>query len=131
MTDSAAIRQSPTALGDEAMTQEFSARTQTCLWFVIDALLQGARRLEVTPELAHDLVIQTVVGAATLLERTGQEPALLRQRITSPGGTTERALAVLREHDAYAALVAAARGPLSAAQGRSESGAGRERDERA
>jgi pyrroline-5-carboxylate reductase len=40
---------------------------------------------------------QTFIGAAALLDATGEDPAELRRRVTSPKGTTERAVAVLQE----------------------------------
>lgn len=40
---------------------------------------------------------QTFIGAATLLEASGDDPAELRRRVTSPKGTTERAIAVLQD----------------------------------
>jgi len=40
---------------------------------------------------------QTFIGAAALLDASGEDPAELRRRVTSPKGTTERAIAVLQE----------------------------------
>lgn len=40
---------------------------------------------------------QTFIGAAALLDATGEDPTELRRRVTSPNGTTERAIAVLQE----------------------------------
>ena len=46
---------------------------------------------------ARNLVEKTFVGATALQESTGVDPAELRRRVTSPNGTTERAIAVLDE----------------------------------
>jgi pyrroline-5-carboxylate reductase len=46
---------------------------------------------------ARMLAEQTFVGAGALLAATGENPAELRRRVTSPGGTTERAIAVLQD----------------------------------
>ncbi|MDL9978928.1 pyrroline-5-carboxylate reductase [Microbacterium candidum] len=46
---------------------------------------------------ARAMVEQTFIGAAYLLESTGEDPAELRRRVTSPKGTTERAIAVLQD----------------------------------
>ena len=46
---------------------------------------------------ARLLAEQTFVGAGALLAATGENPAELRRRVTSPGGTTERAIAVLQD----------------------------------
>jgi pyrroline-5-carboxylate reductase len=40
---------------------------------------------------------QTFIGATALLEASGENPAELRRRVTSPKGTTERAIAVLQD----------------------------------
>jgi pyrroline-5-carboxylate reductase len=53
------------------------------------------------PELARQLARQTVIGSAALLAATDEDPASLRIAVTSPKGTTERALAVLRADDAW------------------------------
>jgi pyrroline-5-carboxylate reductase len=53
------------------------------------------------PELARQLARQTVIGSAALLAATDEDAAALRIAVTSPKGTTERALAVLRADDAW------------------------------
>ncbi|MEP7091365.1 MAG: pyrroline-5-carboxylate reductase dimerization domain-containing protein, partial [Nocardioidaceae bacterium] len=52
-------------------------------------------------------VVQTVVGSAKLLRDTGEHPVVLRERVTSPGGTTAAALRQLEEHKVRAAFLAA------------------------
>jgi pyrroline-5-carboxylate reductase len=59
--------------------------------------------------LAHDLTVQTLLGAATMLRDTGTHPAILREQVTSPGGTTARALHVLDEAGMRAAFARAMR----------------------
>jgi pyrroline-5-carboxylate reductase len=53
------------------------------------------------PELARQLARQTVIGSAALLAASEEDAAALRIAVTSPKGTTERALAVLRADDAW------------------------------
>ena len=65
------------------------------LYFVVEQLIRAARTLGFSPEEASRLVIATFVGAASLVARTGDAPEELRRQVTSPGGTTERAIAVL------------------------------------
>ncbi|WP_203137397.1 pyrroline-5-carboxylate reductase [Microbacterium sp. JZ31] len=48
---------------------------------------------------ARTMAEGTFIGAAALLEQSGEEPAELRRRVTSPKGTTERAIAVLQKAD--------------------------------
>ena len=51
------------------------------------------------PEVADALTRQTLLGAATLLSESGEDPAVLRSNVTSPGGTTAAGLAVFAEAD--------------------------------
>lgn len=80
-----------------------------------EALTAGAVRIGLPAELAKDLTISMLRGSAEMLSRY-QDAALLRERVTSPGGTTAAALAVLDERD-MSDVVAAA---LEAARRRSQ-----------
>ena len=60
------------------------------------------------PDLARLLARRTVSGSGALLEASGEDAAALRRGVTSPGGTTERALAVLMEPGAWPALLSRA-----------------------
>lgn len=51
------------------------------------------------PEVADVLARQTLLGAATLLSDSGEDPAILRENVTSPGGTTAAGLAVFADAD--------------------------------
>lgn len=67
-------------------------------FLVMEALEQGAGKLGLPPELARLLTVQTAFGAAKMaLESTASGPGELRTQVTSPGGTTERALQILRD----------------------------------
>ena len=61
------------------------------------------------PEDALELARRTVVGAGALLVESGEGPAELRRKVTSPGGTTEAAIASMESAGVYQALVAAVR----------------------
>ncbi|AHJ64211.1 Pyrroline-5-carboxylate reductase [Granulibacter bethesdensis] len=52
------------------------------------------------PDLARSMARQTVIGAASLLEREEADAAVLRRAVTSPGGTTEQALKILMAENA-------------------------------
>ncbi len=60
------------------------------------------------PDLSQRLARQTVIGAAQLLAQATDDPAVLRRKVTSPGGTTEAALAILRGEPGLASLLTAA-----------------------
>ncbi len=81
----------------------------------IEALEAAGRRLGFDEADARKLALDTVLGAARLAAGADDSPALLRQKVTSPGGTTEAALASLAAaawHDTLvtAVMAAAARG---------------------
>lgn len=65
------------------------------LYLLAEAMEQAAAALP--PETARQLVVQTLLGAARMLQASGEAPARLRERVTSPGGTTQAAIAVLEQ----------------------------------
>ena len=68
---------------------------------VIEALERGAIALGLDAATARKLATQTALGAATLArpDNATPDPRTLREAVTSPGGTTERALAALEQAD--------------------------------
>lgn len=62
---------------------------------LIEAMIHAGTDLGLDPSLARRLAIQTLVGAARMLEQSSEDPAELRRRVTSPGGTTMAALHAL------------------------------------
>lgn len=79
------------------------------VFLFIEALDAAAREIGLAPRTARALALRTVYGAAALAVQDGSEPALLRARVTSKGGTTERGIAALESHGLREALLAAAR----------------------
>ncbi|MFO1430610.1 MAG: pyrroline-5-carboxylate reductase [Candidatus Competibacteraceae bacterium] len=65
-------------------------------FLIMEALEQAGIRLGLEPEQARLLTLQTAFGAARMALESADSPALLRARVTSPGGTTEKAVAVLQ-----------------------------------
>ncbi len=74
----------------------------------IEALAQAGENLGMDAEVARRLVVATAAGAAAMAAT--DDPAALRARVTSPGGTTERALSILAEWSFSKALDAAVHG---------------------
>jgi pyrroline-5-carboxylate reductase len=67
-------------------------------FLLMEEMIKAAGKLGLNKDAAKDLVLQTVKGAALLAveaDRRGESPVQLRQKVTSPGGTTEAALKVL------------------------------------
>jgi pyrroline-5-carboxylate reductase len=82
----------------------------------IEAMIDGGLALGLDAEQSRRLALQTVLGAAQLAVRSDESPAVLRERVTSKGGTTAAALAVMAERD-LGGIVADA---MAAASRRSE-----------
>ncbi|MGI9644322.1 MAG: pyrroline-5-carboxylate reductase [Ilumatobacteraceae bacterium] len=76
------------------------------LFLVAEALVDASIAEGLPPEVAERAVTQLLVGSAALLAKEG-DPAELRAKVTSPGGTTAAGLAVLEEREVRAALGAA------------------------
>ena len=66
-------------------------------FLLMEALEQAGIDLGLDAETARLLTIQTALGAARMAVESDSPPARLREQVTSPGGTTERALAVFEE----------------------------------
>jgi pyrroline-5-carboxylate reductase len=80
-------------------------------FLVMEALEQAATGLGIEPAVSRRLIAQTALGAALMVQRDQQDPRLLRQQVTSPGGTTEAAINKLqagRLIDLFQAALAAA-----------------------
>jgi len=69
------------------------------VYYLMEAMIEAGVQLGLTPEAAKDMTVQTVRGAAEMVFTTGENPAELRRKVTSPNGTTEAAIATL---DRYA-----------------------------
>jgi pyrroline-5-carboxylate reductase len=75
------------------------------VFLLIECLERAGVEAGLTPELARQLALATVAGAGAYAEVAGEPPAELRRRVTSPGGTTQAALAVLGSEHGLAELV--------------------------
>lgn len=79
------------------------------VFYFIEALEQAARELGLPPEIARQSALATFVGAVKLAAAGEFDPATLRARVTSKGGTTERAIRTLDEAAVKTAFVRAVR----------------------
>ena len=89
------------ALGDErevaeeefvAMATALSGTGPTYLFAVMEALIDAGVHLCFPRELAHDLVVATLLGSAEYAQASELHPAQLRNAVTSPGGTSAAAI---------------------------------------
>ena len=79
------------------------------VFLFVEALTEAGVREGLGTEVARALALETVYGAGRLARETGEHPAILRERVTSPGGTTSAGLAALESGGFRAALLAAVR----------------------
>ncbi|MCK6067180.1 MULTISPECIES: pyrroline-5-carboxylate reductase [Microbacterium] len=86
------------------------------VFLLVEQLAEAAVRKGFTEAEAWMLARQTFVGAAALMEATGEDPRELRRQVTSPKGTTERAVAVLQEADLAAVFERATDAALARAR---------------
>ncbi len=77
------------------------------VYSMIEALTEGGVKAGLPAALAAELAARTALGAAQMVVQTGEEPSVLRDRVTSPGGTTQAGLATLRENNFHEAVVQA------------------------
>jgi pyrroline-5-carboxylate reductase len=85
------------------------------IFFVVESMIEAGVHLGLPRATATELVVQTALGSAKMLSETGAHPVVLREQVTSPGGTTAAALRELEVHKVRAAFLAA----LEAARDRS------------
>lgn len=77
-------------------------------FYVIDAMAEAGVLLGLSRDVATRLAVATVEGSAALAAQSGDHPAVLRERVSSPGGTTVAAVQVLDARGVRAGIVAAA-----------------------
>ncbi|MGD0555279.1 MAG: pyrroline-5-carboxylate reductase [Streptosporangiaceae bacterium] len=77
------------------------------VYYLVEAMVDAGILLGVPRGTAMELVVQAVYGAATMLRDSGEHPVLLREAVTSPGGTTINAIRELENHSVRAAFLSA------------------------
>ncbi|MBM9461070.1 pyrroline-5-carboxylate reductase [Nocardioides sp. zg-536] len=77
------------------------------VFLVAEAMIEAGVHLGLPRPTARELAVQTLVGAAEMLSETGEHPAVLREQVTSPAGTTAAAVRKLEDHGVRAAFLAA------------------------
>ena len=84
-------------------------------YFLVEAMVDAGILLGLPRATAHELIVQSAVGAGVMLRDSGEHPVKLREAVTSPAGTTIAAIRELERHGVRAALLEA----LEAARDRS------------
>ena len=92
-------------------------------FYLVEAMTDAGILLGLPRAVAHELILQTALGAVTMLRETGEHPVTLREAVMSPAGTTVAAIRTMEDRGVRAAMLAA----LEAARDRSrELGAAQE-----
>ncbi|WP_453995191.1 pyrroline-5-carboxylate reductase ProI [Bacillus nitroreducens] len=76
------------------------------VYYLVEAMEKAADEVGLEKEIAKDLILQTIIGAAEMLKSSPKQPATLRKEVTSPGGTTEAGLKVLEQFHYQQAMIA-------------------------
>ncbi|MCX2948060.1 pyrroline-5-carboxylate reductase [Lentzea sp. BCCO 10_0798] len=76
-------------------------------FYLVEAMIDAGILLGIPRDLASQLIIQSAVGAATMLAEGSSHPVILREAVTSPAGTTIMAIRELEKHGVRAAMLAA------------------------
>lgn len=79
-------------------------------FYLMEAMIAAGESLGLSREIAAQLTLETAYGAALMARQPGADPAVLRRNVTSPGGTTERALNILEAADTRKTIAAAVEG---------------------
>lgn len=112
------VRRILSALGQELYVPEekyvdmataVSASGPAYVFLVAEALIDAAVHIGLRRELAEPMVLQTILGSVRYAQEAGRHPAELRNRVTSPGGTTAEGLLALERAGVRAAFVQAVR----------------------
>lgn len=75
------------------------------IYMVIEAMIDGGVKMGLSRDIASKLAIQTVLGSAKLAKTSRLHPAILRDQVTTPGGTTINAIHELESHGLRAMLI--------------------------
>ena len=76
-------------------------------FFLVEAMIDAGILLGLPRTVVADLIVQSAFGAARMLRESSDHPVILREAVTSPGGTTIAAIRELERHGVRAALIAA------------------------
>lgn len=77
------------------------------MYQILEALADGAVLTGLPRAMAYQLAAQTMAGSAMMLLETGEHPGVLKDQVTSPGGTTIRAIKVMEEKGVRSAMIEA------------------------
>ena len=98
-----------TAVKDEALMDAvtgLSGSGPAYVYLFAEALIAGGVKVGLSQKMAIQLALQTLTGAAAMLQEAGEPPQALRERVSSPGGTTLAGLARLKKGNFEQTIIA-------------------------
>lgn len=75
------------------------------IYYLIEAMENSAVEIGLEKQVAKELIVQTLIGAAEMVKKSAKSSVQLRKEVTSPGGTTEAGIRVLEEHGVQQAFI--------------------------
>jgi pyrroline-5-carboxylate reductase len=75
------------------------------IYYLVEAMEKSAVEIGLERQMAKQLIVQTLLGAAEMLTKSSKAPEELRKEVTSPGGTTEAGIKVLEDHGVQHAFI--------------------------
>ncbi|MEH7178640.1 pyrroline-5-carboxylate reductase [Neobacillus vireti] len=75
------------------------------IYYLIEAMEKSAVEVGLDKEMASELIVQTLIGAAEMVKNSTKSSEQLRRDVTSPGGTTEAGVKVLEDHQVQQAFI--------------------------
>jgi pyrroline-5-carboxylate reductase len=93
--------------GQQDAVTALSGSGPAYFFFLVEAMIDAGILLGLPRAVAAELIVQSAFGAAAMLRGSSDHPVILREAVTSPGGTTIAAIRELEKHGVRAALIAA------------------------
>ena len=93
--------------GHQDAVTAISGSGPSYIFYVVEAMIEAGVLLGLPRDTSTELVVQTLYGAATMIRETGEHPTVLREQVSSPGGTSVAALRALEDHKVRAAFLTA------------------------
>ncbi|WHY75971.1 pyrroline-5-carboxylate reductase [Neobacillus sp. WH10] len=75
------------------------------IYYLIEAMENSAVKIGLEKEMAKELIVQTLIGAAEMVRNSSKSSEQLRRDVTSPGGTTEAGIRILEENGVQQAFI--------------------------
>jgi len=79
------------------------------IYYLVESMEKAAVEVGLDPFVARDLIVQTLLGASEMIAVSEKHPSQLRKEVTSPNGTTEAGISILKEKQVQEAVISCIR----------------------